>query len=186
MRERIALAVRAVATLAMLSIAVGACGSSATHSTTNAAAGANTLRNVDGSVDAIDQARVKAATCMRAQGINIPDIGVGRGQVLQVLRIIATYPQAKVQAAVQACIREIRQAFPNATSLSPQQRAQDRQEAIVFAQCMRSHGINFPDPTEAASNLSAYVNALSALDRNSPAYKAAAVPCRAQALKAAG
>lgn len=167
-----------------LAVAVSACGSSGTTSSSNAAAApvATTPRNLD----AIEAARVKAASCMRAQGINIPDIGVGRGQVLQVLRIVASYPQVKVQAAAQACAAEIRQAFPNATSLSPEQRAQRRQEAIVFAQCMRAHGINYPEPTSAASNLSAYLDALSALDRNSPAYQAAAVPCRSQALKSAG
>jgi hypothetical protein len=163
------------------SIAVCACGSSAKHSSSTATAAASTARTAD----AIAQARVKAVSCMRSQGINIPDVGVGRGQVLQVLRVIATYPQAKVDAAAKACAPEIRQAFPNATSLSPQQQAQRRQEAIVFAQCMRAHGINYPDPTEAASKLSAYVNALSALDRSSPAYRAAAAPCRAQALRAA-
>lgn len=118
---------------------------------------------------------------MRTQGINIPDIG--RGQILQVLRIIASYPQAKVQAAMQACASEIRQAFPNATSLSPAQLAQRRQQARVFAQCMRARGINFPDPTASTSNPAAYLDALSNIDLNSPAFKAAAVPCRAQALK---
>jgi hypothetical protein len=167
-----------------LSVSVSACGSSANHSSSNAAAGP--LATAPRNIDAIDQARVKAASCMRSQGINIPDIGVGRGQVLQALRIIATYPLAKVQAAMQACAPEIREAFPNATSLSPQQRSQRRQEGIVFAQCMRAHGINFPDPTTAASNLSAYLSALTTLDRNSPAYQAAAVPCRGQALGAGG
>jgi hypothetical protein len=165
-----------------LSVGLCACGSSSTQSSSTGTAAASSARNVD----AIEQARVRAASCMRSQGINIPDIGVGRGQVLQVLRVVATYPQAKVQAAVHACRSEIRQAFPNATSLSPQQQAQRRRQAIVFAQCMRAHGVNFPDPTQAASNLSAYVNALSALDVSSPTYKAAAVPCRSQALRAAG
>jgi hypothetical protein len=186
MRGGIVLPLRAAAACAAaaLSIAVAACGSSGAHSTSNAAAApvATTPRNLD----AIEQARVKAASCMRSQGINIPDIGVGGGQILQVLRIIATYPQTKVQAAMQACAPEIRQAFPNATSLSPAQRSQRRQEAIVFAQCMRAHGINFPEPTAEASNLAAYLDAVSALDLNSPAFKSAAVTCRGQALRAAG
>jgi hypothetical protein len=50
---------------------------------------------------------------------------------------------------------------------------------------MRSHGIPYPDPSTATSNLSAYISALSALDVNSPAYKAAVPACRTQALKAA-
>jgi hypothetical protein len=121
---------------------------------------------------------------MRSQGINIPDIGTGQGQIIQVLRIIAGYPQAKVQAAMQACAAEIRQAFPNATALSPAQLAQRRQEARVFAACMRAAGINFPDPSASGSNPIAYLDALSNLDLNSPAVKAKAVTCRGQALKA--
>jgi hypothetical protein len=166
-----------------LALVLGACGSGAEHSSSAAAAAplATTPRNLD----AIDQARVRASSCMRSQGINIPDIRPGGGQILQVLRIIATYPQAKVQAAMQACASEIRQAFPNATSVSPAQLAQRRQEARVFAECMRAHGINFPDPTASAGNPVAYLDALSNVDLNSPAVKAEAVTCRGQALKAA-
>jgi hypothetical protein len=123
---------------------------------------------------------------MRAHGIEIPDFTAGRTQVLKVLQIVARYPAATVRAAVQACAASIRRAFPNAAALTPEQQAQRRQEAIVFAQCMRSHGIPYPDPRTAASNLSAYVNALSALDSNSPAFTAAVPGCRTRALKAAG
>lgn len=181
----IALTLRAsavVSAAACLALAVGACGSSAPHSSATAAPVATTPRNLD----AIDEARVKASSCMRGQGINIPDIGVGRGQILQVLRIIASYPPTKVQAAMQACASDIRQAFPNATSLSPQQLAQRKQEARVFAQCMLAHGINFPDPSASTSNPTAYLDALSTLDLNSPAFKSAAVTCRGQALKTVG
>jgi hypothetical protein len=183
MRRGIALPLRAAAVAcaaASLTLAVGACGSSGTPSTSTAAPVATTPRNLD----AIDEARVKAASCMRSQGIDIPDIGRGQGQIIQVLRIIAGYPQAKVQAAMQACASEIRQAFPNATALSPAQLAQRRQEARVFGACMRAAGINFPDPTASGSNPVAYLDALSSLDLNSPAVKAKAVTCRGQALKA--
>jgi hypothetical protein len=170
----------ALATLIVLS----GCGSSGSPSTSAAATSspAGATRNVE----AIDQARIKAASCIRAQGINIPDFGQGRGQVLQVLRIVAGYPEVKVQAAMRACASEIHQAFPNATALTPQQRAQRLREGSLFAQCMRAHGINFPDPAGAASNPAAYLNALSSVDLSSPAYKAAAAPCRAQVLKPAG
>ena len=168
----------------MVVLALAACGSSKPASSTSAgaAAPAASARNVG----AIDRARIRAASCMRAHGIDIPDFTTGRTQVLKVLQIVAQYPSVKVQAAVQDCSASIRQAFPNASALTPQQRAQRRQEAIVFAQCMRSRGIPYPDPTTATSNLSAYISSLSTLDVNSPAYKAAAPGCRTQALKAAG
>jgi hypothetical protein len=137
-------------------------------------------------VDAIDHARLQAAICMRAHGINIPDFTTGRTQVLQVLKIVAQYPATKVQAATQACSASIRRAFPNAFSLSPQQVAQRRQQAIVFAQCMRSHGISFPDPTTTGGNLSSALSAINALDVNSPAFKTALQDCRPRALKVGG
>jgi len=171
-----------VATIVLLALA-GCGGSSKPTSSTSAGAGASAT---GANIDAIDRARVRAAGCMRAHGINIPDFTAGRGQVLKVLQIVAQYPTVKVQAAVQACSASIRQPFPNAAALTPAQRAQRRQEAITFAQCMRSHGIAYPDPTTAASNLSAYINSLSSLDVNSPAYKSAAPGCRAQALKVPG
>jgi len=103
-----------------------------------------------------------------------------------VLRLLASYPQAKLQAAERACAPYIKQAFPNVAALSPAQRAQRRQQLIAFATCMRSHGINFPDPTTAAGNPAAFVQALQNLDTGSPAYKSVEPGCRQQALKAAG
>ena len=102
------------------------------------------------------------------------------------LRILAGYPRVKIQVAETACATEIRQAFPNATNLTPAQRAQRLQEAVAFAACMRSHAINFPDPSTAASDPSDYYQALESLDTNSPAFTAAARACTALTLKQAG
>ncbi len=92
----------------------------------------------------------------------------------------------KVQAAETGCAGEIHQAFPNLTALSPAQRAKRLRQAILFAECMRSHGINFPDPTTAASNPSGYAQALTSLDTGSPAFKSAAKMCSASTLKQTG
>ena len=124
---------------------------------------------------------------MRAQGIDIPDPTATRGTALRILRVLAGYPAVKVNAAEHACTAEIRQAFPNATSLTPAQRTQRLHEAEVLAQCMRAHGVpNFPDPAAYAGNPAGYYQALTSLDTSSPAFKAAASTCKAQALKAAG
>ena len=163
---------------------LGACGSSSPSSTTTAAAAASS-----GSTNAakLVGARVAAAKCMRGQGIDVPDPTATRGSVLRMLTVIAGYPQVKVQAAEQACMAEIRKAFPNATSLTPAERSQRLQEAEVLAQCMRSHGVpGFPDPSAYAGNPSGYLSALSSVDRNIPAFKSAEPTCKAQALKDAG
>jgi len=104
--------------------------------------------------------------------------------LLNAVRVLAGYPQAKVQAAEAACASELKQAFPNLANVTPAQQAQRRREAIVFARCMRAHGIPFPDPTTAPANPSAYLKALTSIDTSSPAYKAAAPRCRGEALKA--
>ncbi len=93
----------------------------------------------------LQRARVAAASCVRAQGIDIPDPGIGRGSVLALLRILGSYPSVKVQAAEKACATQIRRAFPNATGLTPGQRAVRQREGLAFSACMRSHGIAFPD-----------------------------------------
>jgi hypothetical protein len=165
-----------------LASVLSACGSSSSSSSPTSAASAASSQNAD----AVARARVHAANCIRAQGIDIPDLTPGSGRILNALRILNSYPQAKVQAALKACATPIKQAFPDIASLTPQQLAQRRQEATDFAACMRSHGIAFPDPSTATSNPSGFLNALRSIDINSPAYKAAAPSCRAQALKDAG
>jgi hypothetical protein len=123
---------------------------------------------------------------MRAQGINIPDPGIGRGSVLSILRILGSYPTVKVQAAETACAAQIRQAFPNATSLTPAQRALRLRQADAFSACMRAHGIDFPDPSTAASDPAGYYEALGSLDINSPVFKAAGKTCTSVMLKETG
>lgn len=103
-----------------------------------------------------------------------------------VYSVLARYPQAQVQAVLHACASSIRQAFPAGATLTPAQRAERRREAIIFAQCMRSHGINTPDPPTAITGAAAYLSAIKSIDRNSPAYKADQPMCKAQATRAAG
>ncbi len=123
---------------------------------------------------------------MRAQGVDIPDPGVGGGSVLRLLRILASYPAVKVQAAETACAAQIHQAFPNATSLTPAQQALRLEQGDVFAQCMRSHGIDFPDPSKAASDPASFYQAVGSLDLNSPTFKTAGKTCTAVMLRDTG
>jgi hypothetical protein len=164
----------------LVGLALAGCGSSSSSTTTAAAtqSGPNAAKLL--------KARVEAAICMRAQGINVPDPSTAPGSLLRIIRILASYPANKVQAAEHACASQIRQAFPNATSLTPAQRAQRLQEARAYAACMRGHRINFPDPPSATGNASAYLAQISALNTSAPSCKSASTTCRAQALKGAG
>jgi hypothetical protein len=169
----------------LLGLAVAACGSGSSGPASVPATSATPTVATD--TPAVARARIEAAQCFRAHGIDIPDFTPGGGRIRAVLRIIASYPTVKVQSVSGACMASLRQAFPNAfgTDLTPSQLAERRQEALAFAQCMRAHGIAFPDPTAVGGNPAAALGALSSLDTSSPAFKAAATNCQAQTLKAA-
>ena len=62
-----------------------------------------------------------------------------------IFRQLRNYSQAQVTSARQACQQYFSQAFPR-LNLTPAQRAQFQQQLVKFAQCMRSHGVNVPDP----------------------------------------
>jgi hypothetical protein len=171
----------------LLALLLAACGSSS-KSTTSSISSAGAIPTVPTDTPAVQNARLEAAKCMRAQGINIPDFTPGGGRIAAVLRIIAGYPTAKVQSAEKACYSSLRQAFPNAfgTDLTPGQLAERRQQGVVFADCMRSHGINYPDPTTAAANPAAAVSQINSLETSSPKFEAASKTCTAEALKTGG
>ena len=152
--------------LSTLALAVGACGSSSSSSTTTAA-----------SSGAQFQARLNFAKCMRSHGINVPDPSTGGGPAGGggFFRQLRNYPQAQRQAALQACQSILRQAFGNIT---PAQSAQFRQQLVKFAECMRSHGIDIPDPTTGnGPGGFGLRREFRSLDRNSPAFQAANKAC---------
>lgn len=150
--------------LGILSIALAACGSSSSASSSGSSSGAQF------------QARLNFAKCMRQHGINVPDPSSGGGPAGGggAFRALRNYPQAQRQAALQACQSFLRQAFGNIT---PAQSAQARQQLVKFAQCMRSHGIDIPDPTTNGTGGFGLGRSLRSIDRNSPAFKAANTAC---------
>jgi hypothetical protein len=150
-----------------LAAGLSACGSSSKSgaSTTGATSGGQF------------RARLNLAKCFRAHGINVPDPSTGGGPAAGggLFRVLRNYSQAQVNAARQACQQYFAQAFPR-LNLSPAQRAQARQQLVKFAQCMRSHGVNVPDPTT-NSNGFGFRQAFRSIDRNSPAFQSAAKAC---------
>jgi hypothetical protein len=162
--------VRRAMLLGLVAVALGvgltACGSSRSSNTSSGTSGAQF------------QARLNLAKCFRAHGINVPDPSSGGGPAEGggAFRILRNYSQAQVQATVQACRQYLAQAFPQ-FNLSPQQRAQFQQQLVKFAQCMRSHGIDIPDPTFNGNGAFGFRRAFRSVDRNSPAFQAASKAC---------
>lgn len=100
---------------------------------------------------------LKFAQCMRSHGVNIPDPqSVGSGGAGFAIRVTpgagdqALNPDsAQFQQAQNAC----KSLLPNGGELSPEQQAQAQANALKFAQCMRAHGVDVPDPKPGASGL---------------------------------
>jgi len=124
------------------------------------------------------QARLNLAKCFRAHGINVPDPSTGGGPAGGggVFRTLRNYPQSQVQAATQACRQYFAEAFPR-FNLSPAQRAQVQQQLVKFAECMRSHGVNVPDPSFNGGGFG-FRQAFRSIDRNSPAFQSALKACQ--------
>jgi hypothetical protein len=160
---------------AALAIGLTACGSSS-PSTTSATAASGTST----SSSARYQARLNLAKCLRSHGVNVPDPspnggpaggGGGGGGIFRQAR-----GNPNFQSAMQACAQYRRQANPF-SNLSPVQRAQFQQDLVKFAQCMRSHGIDIPDPTTSSGGGFGIFRQIPSSERNSPAFRSAVQAC---------
>jgi hypothetical protein len=157
---------------AALAAGLAACGSSSSASSTASAGGGTKVTSA-----ARVQARLNLAKCLRTHGINVPDpTAATSGQGRSLKQFLRSYPQAQLTAAEQSCKQYLVQAFPQLTA-SPAQQAQRLQQKLQYAECMRSHGINFPDPTTNTAPGTVTSKPSSSVDRNSPAFKAAATAC---------
>jgi hypothetical protein len=121
---------------------------------------------------------------LRAHGLNVPDPspngapgagggGGGGGGGARIGQLLST-PAG--QAASKACASEISKAFAFA-NITPAQRTQFRQAAVKFAQCMRAHNVNVPDPTTNGAGGFGIFRSIPSSERNSPAFQTAFKAC---------
>jgi hypothetical protein len=128
------------AAVALSALALAGCGGSGGNA--NASSGSD------------DEAGLKFAECMREHGVDVPDPQPGGGpiQLSQSsdngpstgLQRAGPLSDPEAQKAMKACPDELGDAAPHPPSAKEQQEAQDA--ALRFAQCMRDHGIDMPDP----------------------------------------
>jgi hypothetical protein len=177
-RTSIARLLAACALTGVVALGIAACGSSSsTTSTSSAASGGSSTT----STSARYQARLNLAKCLRAHGVNVPDPSPGGGAAGGggggggIFRQAQSSPN--FQPAMQACQQYVRGAFAFA-NLSPAQRAQFQQDLVKFAECMRSHNINIPDPTTSAGGGFGILRQIPSSERNSPAFQSALQACR--------
>jgi hypothetical protein len=169
--------IAAVGLIAALALGVSACGSSSSTTTTSSAAGSGTA---SASSNATYEARLNLAKCLRSHGLNVPDPSpnggvAGGAEGGGIFRSIRSQPN--FQSALQACSQYTKQAFPR-LNLSPAQRAQFERDAVKFAECMRAHNINIPDPTTQPGGGFGPRAQIPDSERNSPAFQSALQACR--------
>jgi len=158
-------------TAGTIALAVSACGSGASSSTSASAAAATTS-----SANTAYTARLNYAKCMRAHGVNVPDPSANGGPPAGGAGGIgALRSSPNFASANQACSSYLRKAF-GAGGANPAAATQFRQDLVKFAECMRSHSIDIPDPTSSGGGFGIFRTITSA-ERNSPAFKSAIQAC---------
>lgn len=121
--------------------------------------------------DDIHAAAVYAAQCMRDKGYNAPDptFDDQGNPVFQEPDLAKGTDIEAYRRARQECRRRLNEAWVAAGR--PNRKDEDRANLLAFAQCMREHGVNVPDPDAEGGW---------ALDKqllNSPAWRPAAQAC---------
>lgn len=167
-------ALAAVALTAALALGLTACGSSSAPST----ASASTAAGSGASSSSAYQARLNFAKCMRSHGVNVPDPSANGGPAAGagggLFRQLRSNPN--FQSASQACAQYRRRAFGFA-NITPAQRAQLQQDLVKFAQCMRAHNIDVPDPTSSGGGGFRIFRQIPSSERNSPQFRSAVQAC---------
>jgi hypothetical protein len=147
------------------SLALAACGGSASGS----AAKQEKQREQD---------LVKFAKCMREHGVNVSTPAGGPGAI----RITGTGTPSNpnsLEAAMNACKRY--QPSAGKENISPAERAALQDASLKFAQCMRSHGVNVPNPTTSSGRLGFSIRAQAGpggVNPSSPSFQAAQKACQ--------
>ena len=121
------------------------------------------------------------SACMRKNGVpNFPDpdsqgrFRITGGQTANGRKFGLDPDSPKFKRAQKACQR----LQPNGGKPDPQQAAKDREQALKFSQCMRSHGVpKFPDPQFAAGG-GTLLKIGKDVNPSSPRFQAAQKACR--------
>jgi hypothetical protein len=123
-------------------------------------------------------AALEFAQCMRDQGIeDFPDPEIGDDGTVQLVPGGVDLDDPEVQAAQEECQSILDQ---GQLSDAPDEEQQAEQEAqiLAFAQCMREHGIDFPDPDVSGGAVLAQPGP--GVDPNSPEFQDALEDCQGE------
>ena len=122
----------------------------------------------------------KFSACMRSHGVgNFPDPD-SSGRIKITSGVSANGQKTGVDVhspgfdrARKACDKLL----PNGGRPTAAEQVQEQQQMLKFAQCMRSHGIDVPDPSTSAGGGFGFQRNFRSIDRNSPQFQAASKAC---------
>jgi hypothetical protein len=140
-------------------VALAGCGGSGGTSSTTAPSGGQTSGRIS--------QQLKFNQCMRSRGVPISDTATTPAAALT-----AGAPASVLQAAIAACRQYEHGAF---STITPQDRSRFTHAFLEYAICLRAHGVNVPDPSEAGGN--GFGQKLLAAE-TAPNFKAANTTCR--------
>lgn len=91
-----------------------------------------------------EESMLAFAQCMREHGVDMPDPQFKEGGGFMAVEID---PQdGDFQEAEQACKHLMAGAVAEARDIDPERMKEMEERMLAFAECMRGHGIDFPDP----------------------------------------
>ena len=159
---------------ATASLAVAACGS-------DPQTPASSSQGRKGGIDAASKkAMLQFAQCMRDHGVNMPDPTFSEGGARVTMREDKGADPEKQREAEQACKKYQDKVKP--PPMSADQEKKMKEAALKNAQCMRDHGIDFPDPQFGeGGRMTQKIGPSSGIDPNSAKFQAAAKACQKDA-----
>jgi len=170
---------------------LAACGGGSTPEAQVASLAASdsgtTTTTAAGSTNEADaqQAMLDFAACMREHGVDMPDPqfnsdGSG-GELIAGQAGSSDLDKTKMDEAQKACQSYLDKVKSNAPPMDPAKMEEEKQKLLDFAQCMRDHGIDFPDPQISTDGGGLQVQMGGpGVDMNSPGFKEANDACSAQ------
>jgi hypothetical protein len=166
----------ALAALA-LTLALAACGGEGSEAQVAALGGATTTTEDEAPSSEEgdpEEALLAYARCMREHGVDVPDPQVdGSGRAtFRMLRPRGN--ERAFQEAEEACREHLERVRPR--NLDPEQQEELREAMLAFAQCMREHGVDIPDPEFGEGGGDAV--RLRDIDPNDPTFREAEEACR--------
>ena len=131
----------------VLVLALASCGGEGSDPQVASLGGTTTTTDSDGAASEEkdpEEALLAYARCMREHGVDVPDPqteGSGR-TTFRVMRPRGN--EQKFREAQEACGKHLENARPR--DLSPEEEQELREAMLAFAECMREHGVDIPDP----------------------------------------